>query len=81
MTFDRVITIESGTGRAILWADTPAGARFRVVIDPQYAVDLWGVRRPVETASFLVAIRDHMDEVTKAAVSAYARGELVVQLD
>lgn len=81
MTFDRVITIESGTGRAILWADTPAGARFRVIIDPQYAVDLWGLQPPVEAASFLAAIREHMDEVTKAAVSAYAAGELVLQLD
>jgi hypothetical protein len=39
------------------------------------------VRRPVEAASFLAAIREHMDEITKAAVSAYARGELVMRLD
>jgi hypothetical protein len=75
------VTIEPDTGRAILWADTPLGARFRVVIDPQYAIDLWGLRRPVEVRRFLAAIREHMDEITKAAVSAYADGELVLQLD
>jgi hypothetical protein len=81
MNFDRVITIEPGTGRAILWADTPAGARFRVVIDPRYAVDLWGLKPPAEAAFFLAAIREHMDEITKAAIAAYANGELVLQLD
>ena len=48
MIFDRTVTIEPHTGRAILWADTLVGARFRVFIDPQYAIDLWGLRRPVE---------------------------------
>ena len=32
MVFDRTVSFEVGTGRAILWADTPLGARFRVVI-------------------------------------------------
>jgi hypothetical protein len=41
MTFDRTVTIEPETERAFLWADTVAGARFRVVIDPRYAIDLW----------------------------------------
>ena len=40
MTFDRTVTIEPETGRAVLWADTLAGARFRVVIDPKYAIGL-----------------------------------------
>ena len=81
MTFDRTVTIEPGTGRAVLWADTIAGVRFRVVIDPQYAVDLWGLRRPVEALRFIAAIREHMDEINKAALAAYADGELVLQLD
>lgn len=81
MMFDRTVTIEPGTGRAVLWADTLAGARFRVVIDPQYAIDLWAVRRPVEAAKFVAAIREHMDEINKAALAAYADGELVLQLD
>jgi hypothetical protein len=81
MTFDSTVTIEPGTGKAILWADTAAGARFRVVIDPQYAIDLWGLRRPVELSCFLEAIREHMDEIRTAALSALADGELVLQLD
>jgi hypothetical protein len=81
MTFDRTVTIEPETGRAILWADTLMGARFRVVIDPQYAIDLWGLRRPFEVSRFVAAIREHMDEITKAAIAAYADGELVLQLD
>jgi hypothetical protein len=81
MTFDRTVTIEPETGRAILWADTLAGARFRVVIDPQYAIDLWGLRRPLELSRFLAAIHEHMDEINKAALAAYADGELVLQLD
>jgi hypothetical protein len=81
MVFDRTVTIEPGTGRAILWADTVAGARFRVVVDPQYAIDLWGLRRPLDASRFLAAIREHLDEITQAAVSAYADGDLVLQLD
>jgi hypothetical protein len=81
MTFDRTVTIEPETGRAILWADTLMGARFRVVIDPQYAIDLWGLRLPFEVSRFVAAIREHMDEITKAAIAAYADGELVLQLD
>jgi hypothetical protein len=81
MIFDSRATFEPGTGRAILWADTPIGARFQVVIGPQYAVDLWGLRRPVEPSRFAAAIQEHMDEITKAAVAAYANGELVLQLD
>jgi hypothetical protein len=81
MDFDRKVTIEPETGRAILWADTPVGARFRVVVDPQYAIDLWGLRRPLDASRFLAAIREHMDEITKPAVSAYADGDLVLQLD
>jgi hypothetical protein len=81
MTFDRTVTIEPETGRAVLWADTLAGARFRVVIDPQYAIDLWGLRRPVEPRRFVAAIREHMDEINKAALAAYADGVLVLQLD
>jgi hypothetical protein len=57
------------------------GTRFRVVIDPQYAIDLWGLRPPIEVSHFLAAIREHMDEITKAALSAFADGELVLQLD
>jgi hypothetical protein len=79
--FDSTVTIEPDTGRAILWADTPMGTRFRVIIDPQYAIDLWGLRRPLEASRFLAAIREHMDEITTAAVSAFADGELVLQLD
>lgn len=59
-----------GTGRAIPSADTPVGTRFQVVIDPQYAIDLWGLRRPVEPLRFASAIQEHMDEITKAAVAA-----------
>ncbi len=81
MTFDRTVTIEPQTGRAVLWADTLAGVRFRVTIDPRYAVDLWGLRRPVEGRAFVAAIREHMDEINKAALAAYADGELVLQLD
>jgi len=81
MTFDRTVTIEPETGRAVLWADTLMGVRFRVVIDPQYAIDLWGLRRPFEASRFVAAIREHMDEITKAAIAAYADGELVLQLD
>ena len=81
MTFDRTVTIEPETGRAVLWADTLAGARFRVVIDPKYAIDLWGLRRPVDARKFIVAICEHMDEINKAALAAYADGELVLQLD
>lgn len=53
-------------------------------MDPHSAIDLWGLRRPVEVSRFLAAIREHMermDEISKAAVSAYADGELVLQLD
>ena len=78
--FDSTVTIEPHTGRAILWADTVFGTRFRVVIDPQYAVDLWGVRQPIEVSRFLAAIREHMDEIRTAALSAFADGELVLQL-
>lgn len=81
MTFDRTVSFEVGTGRATLWADTPLGARFRVVIDPRYAVDLWGLRQPVEAVKFAAAIREHMDEIVKAATAAYADGELVLELD
>lgn len=81
MRFDSRVAIEPDTGRAILWADTPLGARFRVVINPQYAIELWGVRPPIEVSHFLTAIREHMDEITKAALSAFADGELVLQLD
>ena len=81
MVFDRTISFEVGTCRAILWADTPLGARFRVMIDPRYAVDLWGVRQPVEPVKFAAAIREHMDEITKAATATYADGELVLELD
>jgi hypothetical protein len=81
MIFDRTVSFEVGTGRAILWADTPLGARFHVVIDPRYAVDLWGLRRPVEAVKFAAAIREHMDEITKMAAAAYADGELVLELD
>ena len=81
MIFDRTVSFEVGSGRAILWADTPLGARFRVVIDPRYAIDLWGLRRPVEPVKFAAAIREHMDEITKAATAAFADGELVLELD
>ena len=81
MRFDSRVTIEPDTGRAILWADTVMATRFRVVIDPQYAIDLWGLRPPIEVSHFLAAIREHMDEITKAALSAFADGELVLQLD
>ena len=81
MTFDRTVAIEPGTGCAVLWADTVAGAGFRVVIDPKYAIDLWGLRRPIEAARFVAAIREHMDEINKAALAAYADGELVLELD
>ena len=81
MRFDSRVTIEPDTGRAILWADTVMGTRFRVVIDPQYAIDLWGLRPPIEASHLLAAIREHMDEITKAAISAFADGELVLQLD
>jgi hypothetical protein len=81
MTFDGTVMIEPETGRAVLWADTLAGARFRVVIDSQYAIDLWGLRRPFEPRQFAAAIREHMDEINKAALAAYADGELVLQLD
>jgi hypothetical protein len=47
----------------------------------QYAIDLWGLRPPIEISRFLAAIREHMDEITKAALSAFADGELVLQLD
>jgi hypothetical protein len=57
------------------------GTRFQVAIDPQYAIDLWGLRRPVEPSEFASAIQEHMDEITRAAVAAYASGELVLQLD
>jgi len=80
MTFDRTVTIEPYTGRAILFADTPLG-RFRASIDPRYAIDLWGVPRPLDAATFIAAIREHMDEIVKAATAAYADGELVLQLD
>lgn len=56
MRFDSRVTIEPDTGRAILWADTTMGTRFRVVIDPQYAIDLWGLRPPIELSHFLAAI-------------------------
>src|SRR5688572_13767806 len=39
-------------------------------MDPQYAIDLWGLRRPFEVSRFLAAIREHLDEITTAAVSA-----------
>jgi hypothetical protein len=81
MTFDDRLTFELGTGRAILWADTLAGTRFQVIIDPQYAIDLSGLRRPPQPPEFLAAIREHMEEIAKAATTAYADGELVLQLD
>jgi hypothetical protein len=81
MIFDRTVSFEVGTGRAILWADTPLGARFRVVLDPRYAVDLWGLRQPVEAIKFAAAIREHLDEITKAATAAYADGELALEID
>ena len=81
MLFDTEIMFEPGTGRAVLWADTPAGARFQVLIDPQYAIDMWGLHKPVERLEFLRAINEHMDEITKAATAAYAGGELLLQLD
>jgi hypothetical protein len=81
MTLDRTVTIEPGTGRAVLWADTLAGARFRVIVAPQYAIDLWGLRRPLDARKFIAAIREHMEEINKAALAAYADGELVLQLD
>jgi hypothetical protein len=46
-----------------------------------YAVELWGLRRPVEAVKFAAAIREHMDEIIKAATAAYADGELVLELD
>jgi hypothetical protein len=75
------VTIEPDTGRATLWSDTIMGTRFRVVVDPQSTIDLWGLRPAIEVSHFLVAIREHMDEITKAALSAFADGELVLQLD
>jgi hypothetical protein len=81
MIFDRTVSFEVGTGRAILWADTPLGGRFRVVLDPRYAVDLWGLRQPVEAIKFAAAIREHLDEITKAATAAYADGELALEID
>lgn len=81
MVFDSRVTFEPGTGRAILRADTLAGTSFQVIVDPQYAIDLWGVRRPVDPLKFASAIREHLGEITKAAVSTYADGELVLQLD
>ena len=57
------------------------GARFRVIVDPRYAIDLWGLRRPVEPRKLFAAIREHMDEINKAALAAYADGDLVLQLD
>jgi hypothetical protein len=81
MVFETKISFEPGTCRAVLWADTPAGARFKVLVDPQYAIELWGLRKPVELIEFVRAIKEHMDEITKAATAAYARGELVLQLD
>jgi hypothetical protein len=80
MAFESV-TFEPGTGRAVLWADTPMGTLFQVVIDPQHAIGLWGLRRPLEPSKFAAAILEHMDEITKAAVTAYENGELVLQLD
>jgi hypothetical protein len=56
MNFDSRVTFEPGTGRAILWADTVAGIGFQLTIDPQYAVDLWGLRRPIEARKFTAAI-------------------------
>jgi hypothetical protein len=53
------------------------GARFRVIVDPRYAIDLWGLGRPVEPRN----IREHMDETNKAALAAYADGDRVLQLD
>jgi hypothetical protein len=35
----------------------------------------------VEPVKFAAAIREHMDEVIRAAVAAYADGELVLELD
>jgi hypothetical protein len=63
MTFDRTVTIERDTGRTILWADTLSGPRFRVVIDPQYAIDLWGLCRPIDAVKFTAAIREHLGEI------------------
>ena len=81
MIFDSKVSFEPGTGRAILWADTPPGVRFQVLIDPRYAVHLWGLPTPVAPLAFLKAINEHLDEITKAAIAAYADGQLVLQLD
>ena len=80
MIFESV-TFKPGKRRAVLSADAPMGRRFQVVIDPPYAIDLWGLRRPVQPSEFAAAIQEHMDEITKAAVAACAGGELVLQLD
>jgi hypothetical protein len=79
--FDSRVTIEPDTGRAILWADTTMGTRFRVVIDPAVRNRSMGAAAAIEVSHFLAAIREHMDEITKAALSAFTDGELVLQLD
>jgi hypothetical protein len=40
-----------------------------------------GVRQPIEVSRFLAAIREHMDEIRTAALSAFADGELILQLN
>lgn len=80
MIVDKDIAIEQRSGRATLWADTPAGTRFQVVIDPQYAVDYWLLPHPIDVREFKDAIREHMDEILQDAKAAYAKGKLVLEL-
>jgi hypothetical protein len=80
MIFDSTVTFEPGTDRAILWADAPAGARVQVIIDPKYAINLSGLRRPLDLETFGTAIRKHLREIIKAATAAYADRELVLGL-
>ena len=74
------ITIERGTSRAVLWADTAAGTRFQVVIDPQYAVDHWLLPHPIDVREFKDAIREHMDEILEDAKAAYSKGKRVLEV-
>jgi len=80
MIFGDDIAIERRTSRATLWADTPAGTRFQVIIDPQYAMDYWLLPHPTDVREFKDAIREHMDEILEDAKAAYSRGKRVLEL-
>lgn len=74
LKFERDVHFNRVTDDAIVWADTPDGKRFQLVIPRKVLIDRFGLKKHFDHAGAKAVIQKHWKEFEQQAERAFKAG-------